>query len=302
MLEALARYAFLQNAVMAVLLGSVACGIIGSLLFVNRMSGLSGGISHAVFGGLGFALFAGIDPLAGAVAASILASLLLGFLSAGSRSRSEAAIAAVWSIGMSMGLVFAALAPGYRGDLMGYLFGSVLAVPAADLVLTGIVDAASLLFVTVFYRRILAISFDPEYAAARGISANALYTAFLLLTGLSVVVLMRSVGLVMVIALLTIPPATARLLTHRLPVMIPTACGISAVSGLGGLAASWSLDLPAGACIVLSSAVCFGLVSSATRIASSLRARGIHAQASPAGPETDLSGPRPAGCSRRTCP
>ena len=288
MLEALARYAFLQNAVLAVLLGSVACGTIGSLLFVNRMSGLSGGIAHAVFGGLGFALFAGIDPLAGAVGASILASLLLGFLFRGARSRSEAAIAAVWSIGMSMGLVFAAMAPGYRGDLMGYLFGSVLAVPAADLVLTVVVDAAALLFVTVFYRRILAISFDPEYAAARGMSAGALYTAFLVLTGLSVVVLMRSVGFVMVIALLTIPPATARLLTYRLPVMIPAACALSAAAGLGGLAASWSLDLPAGACIVLTSAAGFGLVSFASRVASAVRTRGRRTQTSP------TAGARPA--------
>jgi len=180
------------------------------------------------------------------------------------------------------------MAPRYRGDLMGYLFGSVLAVPAADLVLTVVVDAAALLFVTVFYRRILAISFDPEYAAARGMSAGALYTAFLVLTGLSVVVLMRSVGLVMVIALLTIPPATARLLTYRLPVMIPAACALSAAAGLGGLAASWSLDLPAGACIVLTSAAGFGLVSFASRVASAVRTRGRRTQTSP------TAGARPA--------
>jgi zinc transport system permease protein len=261
MLDALARYDFLQHAALAILLGSIACGIIGSLLFVNRMSSLSGGISHAVFGGLGLALLAEFPPLAGAVAASILAALLLGFLSARSRNRSEAAIAAVWSIGMSMGLVFISLAPGYKGDLMGYLFGSVLAVPAEDLLLTGLVDIAVLVFITVFYRRIIAISFDPEFSAAHGINAGGLFTAFLCLTGLSVVVLMRSVGLVMVIALLSIPAATARLLTHRLPAMMAISCVLSAAAGLCGLALSWSLDLPAGACIVLTSAAMFGLAS-----------------------------------------
>jgi zinc transport system permease protein len=264
--EALLRFEFLQHAVLAILLGSVACGLIGGLLFVNRLSSLSGGISHAVFGGLGFSLLAGIPPLVGASAASILAALLLGFISARSRSRSEAAIAAVWSIGMSLGLVFVSLAPGYRGDLMGYLFGSVLAVPTADLILTGAVDAAALAFVLLFYRRILTVSFDPEYGASRGIGAGVLYTVFLCLTGLSVVVLMRSVGLVMVIALLTIPAATARLLTHRLPVMMALACGFGAVSGLAGLYASWELDLPAGACIVLASAALFGSVSACSAV------------------------------------
>ncbi len=261
MLDALARYDFLQHAALAILLGSIACGIIGTLLFVNRMSSLSGGISHAVFGGLGLALLAELPPLAGAAAASILAALLLGFLSARSRNRSEAAIAAVWSIGMSMGLVFISLAPGYKGDLMGYLFGSVLAVPVEDLVLTGLVDIAVLVFITVFYRRIIAISFDPEFSAARGMNAGGLFTAFLCLTGLSVVVLMRSVGLVMVIALLSIPAATARLFTHRLSTMMAISCVLSAATGLCGLALSWSLDLPAGACIVLTSAVLFGLAS-----------------------------------------
>ncbi len=273
--EALLRFEFLQHAVLAILLGSVACGLIGGLLFVNRLSSLSGGISHAVFGGLGLSLLAGIPPLAGATAASIIAALLLGFISARARSRSEAAIAAVWSIGMSLGLIFVSLAPGYRGDLMGYLFGSVLAVPAADLVLTGAVDAAALAFVLLFYRRILCVSFDPEYGATRGIGAGALYTAFLCLTGLSVVVLMRSVGLVMVIALLTIPAASARLLTHRLPVMMALACCFSAVSGLAGLYASWELDLPAGACIVLASAALFGCISAGRALSS--RARGYAA-------------------------
>ncbi len=264
MAEALLRFEFLQHAVLAVLLGSVACGLIGSLLFVNRLSSLSGGISHAVFGGLGASLLAGIPPLAGASVASIIAALLLGFISARARSRSEAAIAAVWSIGMSLGLVFVSLAPGYRGDLMGYLFGSVLSVPSADLVLTGAVDAAALAFVLLFYRRILSVSFDPEYSTTRGIGAGVLYTVFLCLTGLSVVVLMRSVGLVMVIALLTIPAAAARLLTYRLPVMMALACAFSAVSGLAGLYASWELDLPAGACIVLASAALFGCISAAS--------------------------------------
>jgi zinc transport system permease protein len=261
MIDALARYVFLQHAVAAVVLGSISCGLIGSLLFVNRMSGLAGGVSHAVFGGLGAALLAGVHPLLGASVAGLAASLVLGMLSARRRERADAAIAAVWSVGMSLGLVFVSLAPGYRGDLMGYLFGSVLAVTREDLLLTLFVGLAATAFVAGRYRSLLAVSYDPEFSTARGLPIGRLYTVFLCLTGLTVVVLMRSVGLVMVIALTTVPPATARIVTHDLARMMVLACLLSAAAGLSGLWLSWTLDLPAGAMVVLSSASFFGLVA-----------------------------------------
>lgn len=270
MIDALTRYEFLQNALAAVLLGAAACGIVGSLLFVNRLSSLAGGISHTVFGGLGFSLLAGVHPLAGAASASIIASLALGWMSARKRERADAAVAAVWSVGMSLGLVFASLAPGYKGDLMGYLFGSVLAITQEDLALTALVSLASVAFLVLQYRRILAVSFDPEFSRARGIASGLLFGAFLCLTGLTVVVLMRSVGLVMVIALLSIPPATARMLTHRLPGMIVLSSVISALSGLAGIAVSWWLDLPAGPSIVLCAGALFALTNGSVRARQSL--------------------------------
>ncbi|NLP04657.1 metal ABC transporter permease [Candidatus Fermentibacteria bacterium] len=266
MIDALTRYEFLQNAVAAVLLGAAACGIVGSLLFVNRLSSLAGGISHTVFGGLGFSLLARVHPLIGAASASLIASLALGWMSARKRERADAAVAAVWSVGMSLGLVFVSLAPGYKGDLMGYLFGSVLAITREDLALTALVSLASAVFLAFQYRRILAVSFDPEFSRARGISSGLLFGAFLCLTGLTVVVLMRSVGLVMVIALLSIPPATARMLTHRLPGMVVLSSVISALSGLAGIAVSWWLDLPAGASIVLCAGALFALVTASVRL------------------------------------
>lgn len=274
MLDALLRYEFLQNAVAAVLLGAAACGIVGSLLFVNRLSSLAGGISHTVFGGLGFSLLAGVHPLVGAASASVLASLSLGWISARKRERADAAVAAVWSVGMSLGLVFVSLAPGYKGDLMGYLFGSILAITREDLALTAAVCLASIAFVALQYRRIVAVSFDPEFSRARGIASGVLFGAFLCLTGLTVVVLMRSVGLVMVIALLSIPPATARLLSYRLPGMIFLSSVISALSGLAGIAVSWWLDLPAGASIVLCAGTVFAAVSGSLRVRRSLAAAG----------------------------
>ncbi len=259
MIEALLRYAFLQNAVAAVLLGSVSCGLVGGLLFVNRMSSLAGGISHTVFGGLGLALLVGMHPLLGASGAGVLAAMALGLLTAAGRERADSAIAAVWSIGMSLGLVFVSLAPGYKGDLMGYLFGSVLAVTTTDLALTGLVGLATVLFVFLQYRRLLAVSFDPEFSIARGMRTRLLFGVFMCLTGLTVVVLMRTVGLVMVIALLSIPPATARMFTHRLTRLMLWSCVLSAAAGLAGLAVSWTLDLPAGPSIVLCSGAMFGL-------------------------------------------
>lgn len=272
MLEALAQYGFLQNALAAILLGSIACGIVGTLVVVNRLSSLAGGVAHACFGGLGLAFLVGAPPTAGALLFGLASSLGIGAASSRWRESADSAIAAIWAGGMAMGLVFIQLAPGYAPDLMSYLFGSILAVPRGDLVLFAAVDALVLVFVVVTYRSLVAVSFDPEFARTRGLKTDMVFLAFLCLVGITIVLLMRAVGLLLVIALLTIPPSTARLFVRRLPAMMLLSCTLTAAEGVAGLAAAWSLDIPAGASIILVAGVVY-LLSAGLRALATARAR-----------------------------
>lgn len=259
MIEALQQYAFLQNALAAILLGSIACGIVGSLVVVNRLSSLAGGVAHACFGGLGLAFLLGVPPTAGALAFGLASALGIGAASTRWRESADAAIAAIWAGGMALGLVFVQLSPGYAPDLMSYLFGSILAVPSGDLALFAAVDAGVLAFVLVLYRSLVTVSFDPEFGRTRGLRADSIFLVFLCLVGVTIVLLMRAVGLLLVIALLAIPPSTARIFVRRLPSMMALSCLLTAAEGIAGLAIAWELNIPAGAAIILVAGVVYVL-------------------------------------------
>jgi len=257
LLTALGHYVFLQNAVAVLVLGSVVCGVVGTLVVVNRLSTLAGGVAHACFGGVGLSYLLGAPPAAGALAFGLASALGIGAVSARWRDASDAAIAAIWAGGMALGLIFIQLAPGYAPDLMSYLFGSVLAVPRADLALFVAVDAIVLAFVVILYRSLVAASFDPEFGRTRGMKSDAIFLAFLCLVGVSVVLLMRAVGLLLVIALLAIPPSTVRIFVHRLPALMAVSCLLTALEGIAGLVLAWELDIPAGASIILVAGVVY---------------------------------------------
>jgi zinc transport system permease protein len=263
MLEALQQYEFLRNALAAILLGSISCGIVGTLVVVNRLSALAGGVAHACFGGLGLSYLLGAPPTAGALAFGLASALGIGAASSRWREAADAAIAAIWAGGMALGLVFIQLAPGYAPDLMSYLFGSVLAVPAGDLLLFAAVDAGVLLFVLLLYRSLVAVSFDPEFGRTRGLRADSIFLAFLCLVAITIVLLMRAVGLLLVIALLAIPPSTVRLFAHRLPSMMVFSCILTALEGVIGLAVAWELNIPAGASIILVAGMVYVLAAGA---------------------------------------
>lgn len=259
MLEIL-NLTFAQNALIASLLLSVAVGIIGTLVVINKMSFVAGGIAHGAYGGVGIAFFAGFAPSLGALGFALVLSILIAYFSFEERGRFDSVIGAIWAFGMAIGVLFADLTPGYNSDLMSYLFGSILAVPRSDLYIIAGLDLLFLAFVALFYRQICAASFDSEFAYLRGISTKALYYAQSIFMGLCVVISIRLVGLVLVIALLTIAPYIAEKFSKNLASMMILSTLICAMFCVGGLLIAFYLDLTSGASIILLASVIFFLI------------------------------------------
>jgi len=249
--ETMFSYDFMRNAVLAGILVSIACGIVGTLVVLNRIVFLSGGIAHAAYGGIGLAFFLRIDPVIGAITFSTLSSLVMGWVQRKTRQRADTLIGVMWAVGMALGIIFINLSPGYKADLMSYLFGSILAVSTVDIWLMLGVSILIIVMVSVFYRLLLAISFDETFARVRNIPVDALYMGMIITIGLTVVVAMRVVGLIMIIALLTIPPAIATLFLKSMWKIMLLASGLSVLFTMIGLLVSYSLNLTSGAAIIL---------------------------------------------------
>jgi zinc transport system permease protein len=266
MIEAL-QYEFMRNALIAAVLASVACGIVGVYVVVKRIVFISGGIAHAAFGGVGLGYLLGINPVWGVLPFGIASALTIGLVSKRTRLPEDAAIGILWAAGMALGVIFISLTPGYAPDLFGYLFGSILTVPFSDIILMLILDMVMILVVSLLYKEFLSVSFDEEFATAVGVPAEQLYLVLLCLIALTVVVLIRVVGIILVIALLTIPSAISKQFTHSLRKMMFLSALFSAAFTICGLWLSYSFNLPSGATIVLVSGVCFFLVSLIRRAA-----------------------------------
>jgi zinc transport system permease protein len=245
------QYEFMQNALLAGLLAAVACGIVGVYVVVKRIIFISGGIAHASFGGIGLGYLAGISPVIGALIFSLAAALGMGYVTRRTRLPEDTAIGILWAIGMALGIVFIGLSPGYAPDLFSYLFGNILTVPSSDLLLMFILDIAIIGIVIAFNKEFLSLSFDEEYSTVLGIPVEILYLLLLCMIALTVVVLLRIVGMILIIALLTIPAALAREFTYDLRKMMVLAILFGALMTFGGLWLSYILDLASGATIVL---------------------------------------------------
>jgi len=256
-------YTFMQNAFLLTVLASVACGIVGSLITVNRMSSFAGSIAHASFGGLGLAYLTGIHPMIGATAFAVGSALGIGMLSDNSRLGSETAMAALWATGMAAGLVFIKISGSYSVDLMSWLFGSILAVSASDLLITGVLDIFILLAVVLLYKEILGISYDLEFSKIQGVKIWFIRGLILIMAALTTIVVMKVAGLIMVIALLTIPASIAALFSNSLLKMMVLASVLSLVFSMAGLTVSWWLDLPAGPVIILTASLAYFLTLAA---------------------------------------
>jgi zinc transport system permease protein len=249
--HALLSQEFLQIALAGGLLASIACGVMGSYVVVKRMSFLAGGIAHTVLSGMGIAYFLNKSPIAGAVVAALVAAWVIGWVSLRWRQTSDTIIAALWSFGMAVGVVFISKTPGYNVDLMSYLFGSILMIPRGALFIMAGLDGIIVLVVVLFYQQFLAVAFDEEFARLRGLPVDFLYLLLLTLVALTVVVLIQVVGLILVIALLTLPAAIAAQYLRRLAPIMGLATLLGMVFTSGGLALSYRPDLPSGATIIL---------------------------------------------------
>lgn len=256
--EALMINPLLLSAVIAGLASSVVSGIIGSYVVVKRIVFISGSISHAVLGGIGFCLWLErargvewVSPLHGALAAAILSALIMGWIRLYYRQREDSVIAAIWSIGMAVGVLFISQTPGFNVELTNFLIGNILWVTPTDLSILLGLDAVILLIVLCMHKRFLAICFDEEQARLQGVHVNALYLLLLVLTAVSIVLLIQVVGILLVMTMLTIPPAIANLFTSRLSRMMMIAVLTSGLFCLGGMGFAYYLDWPGGATIAL---------------------------------------------------
>jgi len=263
-LPALLEHSFLQYALLAGLLASIPCGVVGSFVVIRRISYIAGGIAHTVLAGLGVVHylqvvhgFTALSPMAGAVLAALLAAGVIGWVSLHLRQREDTVIGAVWAMGMATGIIFISLTPGYSTDLMSYLFGNILMVSATDLWLIAVLDLVVLVVVVLFHKQLLAVCFDSEFATLRGVHVERFYFLLLGLTALTVVLLVSVVGIILVIALLTLPAAMANLFAGRLRNMMITASVLCALLTSAGLALSYGPDLPAGAVTILLTGVAF---------------------------------------------
>ena len=258
-------YPFMRNALLASILASFACGVMGTLTVQNRMTFLAGGASHAAYGGIGLAFYFKLPVLPCTIVFSLLASLLMGAVTlkgerdAPGSSPADAAVGVLWAAGMAFGIILVELTPGYAGELMGFLFGSMLAVPIEDIMGMAIFDAALLLVLILFRQGIWAVSLDKDFARTRGLPVDALFLLMVGLTAISVVMLIRIVGLILVLALLTIPPHIAMRFSKSLHAAMISAFVLSLLFCLAGLALSWNTDISSGASIIAVAATAYFL-------------------------------------------
>ncbi len=263
-LEALYLNPLLLSAVIAGLASSVVSGIIGSYVVVKRIVFISGSISHSVLGGIGFCLWlerakgiTWISPLEGALLSGILSALIIGWIHLYYRQREDSVIAALWSIGMAIGILFISQTPGFNVELTNFLIGNILWVSKTDLYILFALDLFILLCVACMHKRFLAICFDDEQAALQGLKVKALYLFLLVLIAVSIVLLIQVVGIILVMTMLTIPAAIANLFTSCLSFVMAWAVFISCLLCFSGTALAYHLDWPAGATIALLAGIAY---------------------------------------------
>lgn len=251
MLKALFQYTFIQNAFFCSILISIVCGIVGTIIIEKKLVMLSGGIAHTSFGGIGFGYFIGIEPIIGAFIFAIAAALGIGFISKKSRQSSDVATGIFWSTGMALGILFIAFTPGYPPDMTSYLFGDILTVSKIDLLLTLILDILVLFLTVSFYNYLRAYLFDEEFAAVLKIKTRMIRNLLQVVIALTIVILIRAVGIILILALLTAPPAISKLFTNDLKKIMISSAFISMASCLVGLWISYIFHIASGASIVL---------------------------------------------------
>ncbi len=253
------QYQFMQRALIAAVLVSIACGVVGSYVVIKRIVSLSGAISHAAFGGVGLGYFLGVNPVLAAIPFSIISAMAIGGIKQITNISEDTGIGILWSVGMAIGVIFINLTPGYAPDLFSYLFGSILTVNNTDLYIMLTLDIIIIAIVYLFRREFLAISFDEEFSKVIGLPALLIYMLLLALVALSVVVLIKVVGVILLIALFTIPAAISKQYTYNLRNLMILATIIGIFLTTLGLILSYIFNLASGATIVMVLASAFAI-------------------------------------------
>lgn len=256
------QYQFFIYAIIAAIIASISCGIIGSYIVSRRMVFISGGITHASFGGIGLGYFIGFNPVFGAAAFAVLVAISMEFFTKKLKVRQDSAIGIFWSFGMAIGIIFIYLAPGYAPNLLSYLFGSILSVACNELIFMATITFFMLVFFTLFYKLILFIAFDEEFARSQNAPVNTINYAIIIFIALVIVINIRVVGIILVISLLTIPQTIANIFTQNFRKMVVYSSVIGLIAALTGLFSAYFLEIPSGASIIFTLVVFYIVIKS----------------------------------------
>jgi len=253
-------YDFFLKAVLAAVFASISCGIIGSYIVSRRIVFISGGITHASFGGIGLAFLLGFNPLLGAVLFAVAAALGIQFFTKVAEIREDSSIAIWWSLGMALGIIFVFMTPGYTPNLMSYLFGNILTVTSAEIWWMFLLNVVIIAFFALFFRKILYIAFDEEFARTAGLPVQLFNYLTIVLIALTVVLNIRVVGIILILSLLTIPQASANLFTKDFRKLLILSSGFAFLGTMLGLFISYFMDIPSGAAIIFTLVLMFGIL------------------------------------------
>ena len=251
------EYRFFQNALIGSLLASLACSIVGTFVVSSRKVFITGGVSHASFGGVGIGMFLGINPAITAFLFALLSAVGTHWASKRKEIREDSAIAVFWILGMTLGVIFSFLSPNYSGELSTYLFGNILTIAAGDIMLLAAITAALIIFTAIFLRAIILIAFDAEFARSRNIPAVAIEYCMMIFVALTIVATLRLVGVVLVMSMLTIPQMTAMIFTDSYKRIIILSAAFGYAASVSGLFLSYFLNIPSGASVILCSIVIY---------------------------------------------
>ncbi|MEG2915335.1 MAG: metal ABC transporter permease [Oscillospiraceae bacterium] len=251
MLEAVFTYKFLQNAIVASILASVVCGMIGVIIVQKKLVMMSGGIAHTAYGGVGLGYLLGFEPMLGAVLFSVAAAFGIGFVKRKGGAKSDVVIALFWSLGMALGIAFVAMMPGYPPDMNSYLFGNILSVTSGNIKIMFVITIAVAFLILMFYNDWKVYLFDEEFSKVVGIKTTFLEYLLLVMVALTVVVLIRVAGIILVIALLTAPAAIAEIFSNNIKNRMLISIGLGIIFCFSGIYFSYTFDLPSGAMIII---------------------------------------------------
>lgn len=262
MIQALFKYKFIQNAFVAAILTGIVCGIIGTIIVEKKLVSMSGGIAHASFGGIGLGYLLGVEPIIGGIIFAVLSSLGIATIRRKTNTNSDTLIGVFWAIGMSLGILFISLTPGYPPDMTSYLFGDILTVSSIYVRIMGILSLLIIFCIASKFNYWRAYLFDEEYAKILGLNTLGFEYFLYILVSLSIVVLIKVVGIILSIALLTIPPAISKLATYDLKKNMILSSLLGIIFNISGLIISYKYNIPSGSTIILLSAfIYFGTVA-----------------------------------------